>query len=191
MDLAGLIGELTLKQRNLLLCALATFVFWQILGRVYGKVPLYAGEIVAAKAVNWLTFWTQTNYGGYDRYSPFSTLLISVLDLRIIRPLFGVVPINKASPYASYFLQPMIILFACIAFLMFRFLKFFGASDFPAFLGALFVGIHKGFAYYLGFVATFSYLLLMIASFVCICGLIKYMNEGQRRHAFTYVVAMI
>jgi hypothetical protein len=171
--------------------AILTFLFWQMVNLMTDKSPLYGGELFAAKSVGWQSFWTWTDYDGYDRFSPFGALLIAVFDIRIIRPVVEPDAVIENLKSAEFLIHPMIMLFALISYLVFRFLKYLGASELSAFTGALFVGVHKGFDYYLGYVALVSMALLMIATVLNFYSFLRYLDTLKRRYLISYIVTML
>jgi len=156
-------------------------MFWGLLVLPNGKAPAYAGEVIAAKQVSFLNYWTWTDYVGYDRYSPFGALLVSFLDVRVVRPLLQLRSIDDIGTVAIYLIPLFLIIFCLIAWLMYKSLRYLGADCVSSFFGAVFVGTHKGFAHYLGFVTSLAGALLLVAALLATMSLVRYWETRRTR----------
>ena len=186
-----MICNVKLAERRLgAFASIVTFLFWQLVIQLTDKSPSYGGELFAAKSVTWRSFWTWTDYDGYDRFSPFGALLIAVFDTRIIRPIVSPETIGDDLTTANFLVQPLVFLFVIVTYLLFRLLKYLGAADIAAFVGALFVGTHKGFDYYFGFVAATSIILLLIATVLNFYSYIRYLDTFKKRHLIVFLITM-
>jgi hypothetical protein len=166
--------------------------YWAVLAAgTIRLVPLYAGELQAIAEADWLSMWTWVDYGKCFRYSPTALLPLGLIDRHVVAPLLGI-PFPSPEFVAAPRLIPVfLVVFALIAVITYRLCRFLELGVAASLVAGLFIGLHKGFAYYLGFVSTIApALLILYAMAVLFCG-VRYLRTERRGALVGYYVSLL
>jgi hypothetical protein len=172
--------------------ALGVLAYWAVLtAHTIPLVPLYAGELKAIAEADWLSMWTWVDYGKCFRYSPTALLPLGLADRHVLAPLLGIAFPSPEFVAAPRLIPAFLAVFALLAVCTYRLCRFLELGVGASLLAGLFIGLNKGFAYYLGFVSTMATALLLLYSISVLLFGARYLHTQRRAHLIGYYLALL